>query len=249
MTFDGLVNNMADEFVHLEHDGKLLLVDEQGKGPQLPIKGRTTVEDTIRLPTVSEVSQLEIDWSEKRRSVLQLGDSTTTVIKGHPNIEWPKHWAWKDDVISDSSVDPIARESVYRSLHRLVAKLVVINEENKVLMAKVKRGHFVDSWTLPGGYLDHDEHPRKGAVREALEELGIELTISENADSIISQNIFTQEGISFISLTYRVDVLGSEIEFKLKDDEISDVDWFSREQALGQAVSWFDTTAISQLLK
>ena len=38
-------------------------------------------------------------------------------------------------------------------------------------------------------------------------------------------------------------------EFKLKDDEISDVDWFSREQALEQAVSWFDATAISQLLK
>ena len=57
---------------------------------------------------------------------------STTVVKAHPLIEWPEHWAWKDECIADDAVHPIARESVYRSLHRLVAKVVVLNQEKQI---------------------------------------------------------------------------------------------------------------------
>ena len=45
-------------------------------------------------------------------------------------------------------------------------------------MAKSSRGFFTGCWTLPGGFVDYGEHPRTGAVREALEELGIDIEIS-----------------------------------------------------------------------
>ena len=234
--------------LHIEHDGKLFLVDETGVGPQIPVKGRVkTSELNIRLPTVEEFANTGIKWSEKGRSVLRFGDDEFVVIKGHPEIEWPQDWAWKDDAISDSSVHPVARESVYRSLHRLVAKIVILNTEKEILMAKVKRGHFAGFWTLPGGYVDHDEHPMDGAVREAMEELGITIEISNLNSSIISQNIFTDEGISFVSVTYLIELENIDLEFKPKEDEIEEVGWFSREEALTQSVSWFDRTAINKL--
>ena len=52
-----------------------------------------------------------IRWEEKRIQYPRLH-----VTKAHPLIDWPKHWAWKDDCISDDAVHPVAREAVYRSI-------------------------------------------------------------------------------------------------------------------------------------
>ena len=43
--------------VYLEHDGKVLLVDEDGNGPLLPIKGRQQGGVTLRFPTIEEVAK------------------------------------------------------------------------------------------------------------------------------------------------------------------------------------------------
>ena len=46
---------MAIEHVHLEHDGKLLLVDQNGDGPMKPVTGRTECVGgpLLRLPNPS----------------------------------------------------------------------------------------------------------------------------------------------------------------------------------------------------
>ena len=38
------------EVVHLEHDGKVLLVDERGNGPLQPVKGRFETDVYLRFP-------------------------------------------------------------------------------------------------------------------------------------------------------------------------------------------------------
>ena len=43
---------------------------------------------------------------------------TYTIVHGNPLIDWPQHWTWKDKVVSDNAVHPLAREAVYRSLHK-----------------------------------------------------------------------------------------------------------------------------------
>ena len=97
-------------FIHLEHDGKLLLVDSEGKGPQIPIIGRSLSKDEngwiFRLPTNSEVESMGIEWTLKGKYNLDIGDSSTTIIMGQPEISWPKNWAWKDDVISGCTGTP-----------------------------------------------------------------------------------------------------------------------------------------------
>ncbi len=232
--------------VYLEHDGKVLLVNDNGEGPQLPIKGRQEQGEIIRFPTISEVANHGFDYEQKIAIRIVFGNQVVRVIKGYPKVEWPKDWAWKDNLISDNCVHPVAREAVYRSVHRLVSKVVIKNDKNEILMAKVKRGHFTGFWTLPGGYMDHDEHPTTGCVRETLEELGIEIVLDENPPTI-TQQIFNDEGISFVSFTYQATWSGEIAEMNLLTEEISEAAWFNKNQAIDNAVSYFDLEAIRSI--
>lgn len=227
--------------LYLEHDGKVLLVDKDGNGPQLPVMN-STGSTKYRFPTQSEVESMGIEWELKNRFNI-LGHE---VIKAHPEIEWPEEWAWKDECISDDSVHPIARESIYRSIHRLVSKVMILNSEGKVLMGKIERGHFVGHWTLPGGYMDHDEHPAVGCVRETLEEMGISILLNDDAP-IVTQRIFSREGISFVSFTYQAEWNGEDSEIMLKENEISDYVWLSPSEAISRGISGFDLEALKHL--
>lgn len=244
--------------LYLEHDGKVLLVDAQGNGPQIPVKGRDSSDGWLfRLPSEDEVSKLGLTWEERRINRFKFGEQIHEVKHGLPNVDWPQHWAWKDDLISDSAVHPVARESVYRTMHRIVSKVILRNPSGQVLLQKVKRGFFTGHWTLPGGFLDYSEHPRRGAERELMEELGVELKIpdpkgetGENQPgidrSMVQERIFTQEGIDWVSFTYLLDV-DEGIEFKLKPDEVEEARWFDLENALEVAASIFDLDGIRTL--
>ena len=235
-----------DTVVYLEHDGKVLLVNESGVGPQLPVKGRQETNNTIRFPTIDEVTNYGIDYEHKMDIRIIFGNQVVKVIKAYPKIEWPKDWALKDNVISDNCVHPVAREAIYRSVHRLVSKVIIRNDHDEILMAKVKRGHFTGFWTLPGGYMDHDEHPTTGCVRETLEELGIDIVLDDKSPTI-TQQIFNDEGISFVSFTYQSTWNGTKSDMNLLTEEISDAAWFSKDEALSNAISYFDLEAIRSL--
>ncbi|MBT7063117.1 MAG: NUDIX hydrolase [Euryarchaeota archaeon] len=234
------------EVVHLEHDGKVLLVDENGIGPQIPIQGRQEESSQLRLPTSEEIEQMGIEWNFIRETRIVFGTLVYRVIKGYPNIDWPKNWAWKDEMIADNSVHPVAREAIYRSIHRLVSKVMICNDAGEVLLGKVERGHFRGFWTLPGGYMDHDEHPSIGCVRETLEEIGLTIVLEQD-EPLITQKIFTDEGISFVSFTYRSQWNGDISNLNLQTEEISEVKWFSPENARAVAVSYFDKEALRTL--
>ena len=195
-------------------------------------------EILLRLPTVGEVQSMGIQWTERRTNRIQFGNETHEVIYALPEIEWPEKWTWKDKLISDGCVHPLARECVYRSMHRVVAKVILVNSNHEIAMAKVKRGFFTGHWTLPGGFVDYAEHPVEGAVREVKEELGLKVNIDPNDIVQIAERIFTSEGIQFLSFTYKCKVDG-EVTFNPKADEIEDARWFSMDQAC-HAASLFD---------
>ena len=231
--------------LYLEHDGKVLLVDLDGNGPKDTVMGRVG-EILLRLPTVGEVQSMGIQWTERRTNRIQFGNQTHEVIYALPEIEWPEKWTWKDKLISDGCVHPLARECVYRSMHRVVAKVILVNSNHEIAMAKVKRGFFTGHWTLPGGFVDYAEHPVEGAVREVKEELGLKVNIDPNDIVQIAERIFTSEGIQFLSFTYKCKVDG-EVTFNPKADEIEDARWFSMDQALANAASLFDVEALRSM--
>jgi|TARA_Y100000814_G_scaffold55708_1_gene34602 8-oxo-dGTP pyrophosphatase MutT (NUDIX family) len=231
--------------IYLEHDGKVLLVDLDGNGPQDAVMGREG-KVTLRLPTVDEVENMGIRWTERRINRIQFDGVTHEVIYALPEIEWPEHWTWKDKLVSDGCVHPLARECVYRSMHRVVAKVILINSQNEIAMAKVKRGFFSGHWTLPGGFVDYAEHPVEGAVREVKEELGVSVEIDENDIVQIAERIFTSEGIQFLSFTYKCYIDG-DVQFNPKADEIEEARWFPMQQALANAASLFDVEALRMM--
>lgn len=249
---------MDSEYLHLEHDGKLLLVDLDGNGPVKPKMGRSKSENgfIIRLPTPEEVSSMGITWKLRRVNRIRLDSKDYIVNYGIPEIPWPKDWAWKDSTISDSAVDPLARESVYRTIHRVVSKVIITNSRGEVLMAKVSRGFFTGCWTLPGGFVDYGEHPREAAVREALEELGVIIDIPDPVEmqdkleygedgAIVQAKIFNDEGINWVSFTYKCKTDLDDQEITPKDDEIDEARWFTKDEAISVAVSEFDIEAIN----
>ena len=231
--------------LYLEHDGKVLLVDLDGEGPRKAVMGRVG-EISLRLPTEAEVRSMGIEWTERRINRIKFGEDYHEVVYALPEIVWPENWTWKDKLISDGCVEPLARECVYRSMHRVVSKVILVNQRDEVVLAKVKRGFFTGHWTLPGGFVDYAEHPLEGAVREVMEELGVDVDISENDIVQIAERIFTSEGIQFLSFTYKCNV-EKELSFTPKPDEIEEVRWFTMEEALSRAASLFDVEALRAL--
>mgnify|MGYP003327794189 FL=1 len=149
---------------------------------------------------------------------------------------------------------------MYRTMHRVVSKVAIMNSMNEVLMAKVSRGFFTGCWTLPGGFVDYGEHPRQAAEREALEELGVSIEIpdpkAEHGEelegddlAIVQSAIFNEEGINWVSFTYRCDAELVDQKITPKEDEIEEAKWFSIDEALSHAVSIFDIEAIKRILK
>jgi NADH pyrophosphatase NudC (nudix superfamily) len=59
--------------------------------------------------------------------------------------------------------------------------------------------------------------------------------------------MFDSVGVSFVSITYKITVNSDELVFSLKEDEIAEIAWFTKEEALDHAVSWFDISAIERL--
>ena len=64
---------IGNKYLYLEHDGKILLVDNYGEGPMIPKMGRIEYEnnnDLLRLPTIEEVQEMEIEWKYLRTNNL-----------------------------------------------------------------------------------------------------------------------------------------------------------------------------------
>ena len=247
--------------VYLESDGKLLLVYGDGTGPAIPQSGRANLNgetEVIRLPTESELSDFGIIWEEVRTNKFRLGQEYHTVVHGKPLIDWPGEWAWKDSVISDNAVDPVARESVYRTIHRVVSKVMILNSQDQVLLAKVSRGFFlvVGHFQVVSSIM---ASTRVRAVREAMEELGISIVIDDpkgengephgaGEEAFIQEEIFNEDGINWISFTYKCHGEFEDREIIPKDDEIEEARWFRIPEAIDIAVSIFDIEALKRLI-
>lgn len=100
-----------------------------------------------------------------------------------------------------------------------VAVVTFITQENQVLL--VKRGVDPESgkWALPAGYVDYGEDPRDTAVRETLEETGLEIQIRALFDVM-----FYRGNNAVIVIIYECEVLGGLLE---AGDDAEEAAWFT----------------------
>jgi len=103
-----------------------------------------------------------------------------------------------------------------------VAAAVLVEQAGKVLLVRRVNQPYQGSWTLPAGFVDAGEDPARAAVRECLEETGLQVQVTELFDVIPGQE---HPAGAHIVIVYRAVVLGGELS---AGDDADGADFFDR---------------------
>jgi len=79
-------------------------------------------------------------------------------------------------------------------------------------------------WELPGGFCDGWEHPSDAAVREAREELGVEVELGDLVGMYLGCYDFQDETLPVLDAFFLARIVTGEIA--LNPSESSDMKWF-----------------------
>lgn len=92
------------------------------------------------------------------------------------------------------------------TFYRVSVKALIKDGTGKVLVVKENQ----DTWSLPGGGLDHGEDPEAGIVRELKEELGVE---SPRVKDVASVKTFylEQKSAWLLWVVYEVEIDDEEL--------------------------------------
>lgn len=101
---------------------------------------------------------------------------------------------------------------------------VLIEKDGKYLLVREKQPKVYGLWNLPGGRVDEGETLEEAAVREAKEECGLEVCLIE---PLITINRSIELPVLH---AYSAKIISGEINFP--EDEILDVQWFSKDEIL-----------------
>lgn len=102
-----------------------------------------------------------------------------------------------------------------------VAGVVIRNDYGKYLLVQEKQPKAYGLWNLPAGWIDKGETPQQAAIREAKEEVGLDVELIQEEPVLRSQNDDgTRELISF--LTRVIDG-----ELKPQASELLDARWLN----------------------
>ncbi len=105
----------------------------------------------------------------------------------------------------------------------LVGVAVIVRRENHILLGKRKNSHGKGTWAFPGGHLEYGENIKQCAVREVLEETGLQ--ISNLQTGPYSNDIFTTEQKHYITLFVIADYRSGGLEVK-EPHKCERWDWF-----------------------
>lgn len=106
---------------------------------------------------------------------------------------------------------------------RPTASLIVVDGERFLALkraAEPKAG----LWETPGGFCDGWEHPADAAVREAREELGVDITLGDFVGMYVGSYEFQAEALPVLDCFFFATI--DEGEIILDPTESSDMDWF-----------------------
>lgn len=97
---------------------------------------------------------------------------------------------------------------------------VVVMEEGKVLMVQRKFQPRVGEWTLPAGFVEYDEHVEECAVRETLEETGLQVEVTRLLGAYMAMD---DPRVQVMLLIYLARKIGGTLE---AGDDASDAGFF-----------------------
>jgi 8-oxo-dGTP diphosphatase len=110
----------------------------------------------------------------------------------------------------------------------LIVHAVIYNDDRKMLIIKRAKVNDVlpECWDIPGGTLEDGEDPATGAIREAKEETGLEIT--DLRLFFEHSNIDAAKNKQFVTLVFAAKYPGGEV--KLNPEEHEEYKWIAPEE-------------------
>lgn len=107
------------------------------------------------------------------------------------------------------------------------------NEDVEIALAarRTRKGELV--WGLPKGQIEPGESTEEAALREVLEETGIEAEIEEPLGDTRYFYVWDGDRVRKVVHMFLLRATGGDIS--RHDDEMEDVQWFARDAAVGAA--------------
>ena len=128
----------------------------------------------------------------------------------------------------------------YRNSKPCVAALIL--DDYKVLLTRRGIAPYRNYWDIPGGFLDHGEHPEAGLRRELQEELGLTVEIVDLYGMFM--DTYGKNGVATLNIIYLCKALHDPT--KCADDVVA-YQWFSIDQ-LPKKIAFKNTRAALQSL-
>ena len=101
---------------------------------------------------------------------------------------------------------------------------VFVKKDGKILLQKRIGPHGNGTWSLPGGHLEYGESPEETAMREAKEEVNVDI---KNPRVIgLTNDVHESEGKHYITIFVEAEYAGGEARVN-EPDKIAEVRWVS----------------------
>lgn len=104
-----------------------------------------------------------------------------------------------------------------------VAAAALVEREGKILLVRRVNEPERGKWSLPAGFLDGGEDPRRAAERECYEETGLEVRAGDLFEIVYGAEHATGADIV---LVYQTEILGGEVEAR---DDADAAEFFARD--------------------
>ena len=88
-----------------------------------------------------------------------------------------------------------------------VAAVVTVIDADQILLIKRGNAPEMGKWSMPGGFIDFGEDPREAAIREVLEETGLQVRITTLIDVIGGDGL----GGASIVIMFEAEVIGGTL--------------------------------------
>ncbi len=100
----------------------------------------------------------------------------------------------------------------------------LVEHEGRLLLVKRAVEPSSGCWDIPGGFLEADEHPQAGAIREVREETGLSVEPTNLFGIYMDRYTYDGGGDHCLNIYYSARIVGGEEQ---PDDDAADLAWFS----------------------
>lgn len=118
-------------------------------------------------------------------------------------------------------VCPKCRFVFYQNSKPTASALIVKN--NKVLLARRADPPFKNKWDLPGGFLEENESPETGLLREIKEELGVKIKIGKLVGIFMDR--YGKNGDWTLNIYYEAKIISGVLR---PASDVAELKWFSK---------------------